>query len=386
MLYADANAGLPTTARHLDQVGKRLLAADANPSSIHAFGRKARIALEEARQQVCIYLGITPDQFIFTSGGTESNNLVINACTTNTSNPLVAYTAGDHPSIRTTVQQLTEQGRCRSKQIPLDSDGYVQHPALEEVLRDKPALVCLTHANSETGVINDITAIAQQIKAWQPQTHIHCDTVQALGKLDLRGFLAKTALDSSAFSAHKLGALKGCGGLYVKDSHALTAQLCGGSQEQRRRAGTENLIGAISFGLTVAALPEQLPLWQKHVQQLKNTLVSALARLPSTCIHGSRSHCLPNTVNFHIEGVRGEDLLLALDLAGFAVSSGSACSSGIIRSSPVLEAMGYDTNIASNSLRVSFTNQGDQHDISRMVQVLQEVARNSQKPPVPLPG
>ena len=377
ILYADANAGLPATARHLDQVCKRLLAADGNPSSVHVFGRKARIALEESRRYICNYLKITPDQFIFTSGGTESNNLVIRACLTAGKMPHIIYTSGDHPSVRTSAMSLCEQGLCRVDKIPLDRDGIVRRDQLAQLLCADTVLVCLTHANSETGVINDVVALARLVKDLQPQAHVHCDAVQTLGKLDLQGFFNATAIDSTAFSAHKLGALKGCGGLYVKDSHALCAQISGGSQEQQRRAGTENLSGIISFGLVVAALEDRLPRWQQHVQQLKSTLCAELANIPHLVLHGSQKHCLPNTVSFHIDGVRGEDLVIGLDLAGFAISSGSACSSGIARSSRVLKAMGYDESAAGNAVRVSFTTQGDKHDIIRLAEVICSVIKSS---------
>ncbi len=376
-LYADANAGLPVTARHLNQVCKRLLAADGNPSSVHALGRKARIALEESRRDICNYLKITPDQFIFTSGGTESNNLVMRACLDAGKAPHIVYTAGDHPSVRTTATRLQEQGLCRVDKLPLDRDGIVQQAELSQLLSTDTVLVCLTHANSETGVINDVVALAQRVKELQPQAHVHCDAVQTLGKLDLRGFFNDTAIDSAAFSAHKLGALKGCGGLYVKDSHVLPAQISGGSQEQQRRAGTENLSGIISFGLVIAALEEQLPRWQQHVHQLKTVLCTELADIPAFVVHGSQEHCLPNTVSFHIEGVRGEDLVLALDLAGFAVSSGSACSSGIARSSRVLMAMGYEESVAGNAVRVSFTSQGDRRAVVSMAAVIHSLVKNS---------
>lgn len=375
--YADANAGLPVSERHLAQVCKRLLAADGNPSSMHALGRKSRIALEEARRQICAYLNITPDQFIFTSGGTESNNLVIRACVATDSTPHVVYMAGDHPSVRTTAQQLQDQGVCRSDKIPLACDGIVPLDKLEQLLSDDTVLVCLTHANSETGVINDIAALAQRVKALRPQVHVHCDAVQTLGKLNIRDFFVDTAIDSAAFSAHKLGALKGIGGLYVKDSHLLPAQISGGSQEQQRRAGTENLSGAISFGLMVAGLEERLPQWQQHVTQLKQTLLNELTAIDTLVVHGDQTSCLPNTLNFHIEGVRSEDLILALDLAGFAVSSGSACSSGIARTSRVIEAMGYDEEAASNTVRVSFAAQGAPHDVQRLAQVIRDVVQHS---------
>lgn len=370
VFYADANAGLPVTARHLDQLCKRLHAVDGNPSSIHTIGRRARTALEEARRHICNYLKIDPNQFIFTSGGTESNNLIIRSCVATASTPHVIYSDGDHPSVRATVEQLHRRGLCRTDKIPLDHDGIIQQEQLAAMLDNNTVLVCLTHANSETGVINDVARIARMVKQQQPRVHVHCDTVQTLGKLNLRGYFADSEIDSAAFSAHKLGALKGSGGLYLKDSHNLQAQLSGGSQEQQHRAGTENLSGIISFALVVTTLAERLPRWQQHVTQLKDAFCRELLKIAGAAVHGSSEHCLPNTVSFHIDGVGGEDLVLALDLAGFAVSSGSACSNGIARNSRVLQAMGYDERVAANSVRVSFTAQGDRHDIERMVQVI----------------
>ena len=157
----------------------------------------------------------------------------------------------------------------------------------------------------------------------------------------------------------------------------MSAQISGGSQEQQRRAGTENLSGAISFGLMVAGLEERLPRWQQHVTQLKQTLVNELTDIDTLVVHGDQTSCLPNTLSFHIDGVRSDDLILALDLAGFAVSSGSACSSGIARTSRVLKAMGYDEEAASNTVRVSFTTQGEPNDVQRLTQVIRDVVQHS---------
>lgn len=371
--YADANAGLAISPRHLDRVCKLLNAADGNPSSVHAYGRRARVAVEKARQEICGYLGITSDQFVFTSGGTESNNLVIRAFLTGASSHLL-ISAGDHPSITATAEHLRDQGLCSFSVIPIDKHGLLQVDELQNLIQENTVLVCLTHANSETGIINDVEQVAQKIKEFNPATHVHCDAVQMLGKVDMQGHLASSGLDSVSFSAHKLGALKGCGGLYLRDKHALRyGQLSGGSQEQNRRGGTENLSGIISFGFLVASLPERLPLWQRHVSRLKSQLVTALLDIPGLVLHNDTNVCLPNTVNFHIEGVKGEDLILNLDLAGIAVSSGSACSSGIARPSHVLKAMGYSDQAASNSIRVSFAAQGDTRDIERMVAVIKRI-------------
>ena len=360
--YADANAGILVSARHLEQLSRRLLEIDGNPSSIHSFGRRARVAIEQARRDIGSYLAIESDQLFFTSGGTEGNNLIIRSLIEKKKVPRIAITAGDHPSITTTVEQLQSRGQCTVDLIAIDHQGIVIDQQLAQVVRDETTLVCLTYANSETGVINDVNALATKIKNLNRQVHIHCDAVQMLGKMPL---VIGEHIDSAAFSAHKLGALKGCGALFVRRPHELHGQLSGGSQEQNLRAGTENLSGIISFALIVNALPERLARWQRRVEALKDRLLASSQLI----VHGHRQHCLPNTVNFHIDGVQGNDIIVNLDLAGIAVSSGSACSSGINRPSRVLTAMGYTDEVANNSVRVSFSD-GNEQDVDRLCQVL----------------
>lgn len=360
--YADANAGILVSPRHLEQLNRRLLEIDGNPSSIHSFGRRARVAIEQARRDICRYLALESDQLFFTSGGTEGNNLIIRSIIEKNKVPRIAITAGDHPSITTTVELLQSRGRCIVDVIAINHEGIVIDQQLAQVVRDETELVCLTYANSETGVINDVNALAAKIKKLNRQVHIHCDAVQMLGKMPL---VIGEHIDSAAFSAHKLGALKGCGALFVRQPDKLLGQLSGGSQEQNLRAGTENLSGIISFALIVNALPERLPRWQQRVKALTNRLLAN----DWLTIHGHRQYCLPNTVNFHIDGVQGNDIVVNLDLAGIAVSSGSACSSGINRPSRVLTAMGYPDEVANNSVRVSFSD-GNEQDVDRLCQVI----------------
>ncbi|MDE3270060.1 MAG: cysteine desulfurase family protein [Pseudomonadota bacterium] len=375
MFYADANAGVPSSERHLKQVFRLLQESDGNPSSMHKYGRKARVAIETARRDICSYLHIDSEKFIFTSGGTESNNLIIHAFAAphaqSSELPHILITAGDHPSIRNTAQTLAEQQRCALDTIPITKAGIVAVEQLPKLVRPNTVLACLTHANSETGVINPVADIASAIKELNPNTHVHCDAVQALGKIELNDSLSTNAqLDSASFSAHKLGALKGCGGLYLKNSLP-RAQMYGGSHEFNLRAGTENLAGIISFGCVVKALPDQLSRWQQHVAGLKSILLEELATTDALMLAGD-SPCLPNTVYVHLPRTKVEDLILNLDLAGIAVSSGSACSSGISRPSTTLTQMGYDSQIASNALRISFGQQGTADDVKKMLVILKK--------------
>ena len=375
IFYADANAGLPTTSRHLARVFALLQKVDGNPSSIHQYGRRARVAIEKARRQISDYLQINSEQFLFTSGGTESNNLVLRSFAGN-EKPHFLISAGDHPSVVSTAKLLEEQGLCSCSTIPINRHGILQVEALPALVREETCLACLTHANNETGIINDVEAVARVIKSLNSQTHVHCDAVQALGKIEVD--YQQSDIDSASFSAHKLGALKGIGGMYVREREILTPQISGGSQELRMRAGTENIAGIISFGIIVSELSQTLKQWQEHVHRLKMVLLSELKKnLPDLYLFAGESPCLPNTVYLHLPYVPVEDLLLNLDLAGIAVSSGSACSSGIHRPSRTLLAMGYDEYVASNAMRVSFSTHKEVQDVVRLVQIVSDVCNEA---------
>jgi len=369
-IYLDANATAPVAPSHYDQVAALLKQVDGNPSSIHARGRNAKIALENARSAVAALLGARSTEVIFTSGATEANNMAIQGVVGRQSKPHILVSGAEHSSVREVATVLVERGLCTLDMAPVTKAGAVDVVGLLQLVRPDSALVAVMLANNEVGTINDAASIAAAVKAKAAAAHFHCDAVQGLGKLDL-GWLATSKIDSAAISAHKGGGFKGIGALYLKSGSKLAALLAGGGQERARRPGTENIPGIVSFGLIAAAIKKR-GLWSDRATQ--TALIARLGDIPGLILHGEpvEGLCLAGTLNFHIEGVGGDDLLLNLDLAGIQASSGSACSSGAARPSPVLLAMGYSEWVALNSVRLSWLEELTPVAIERVVKVLSD--------------
>ncbi len=376
-IYADYNASTPSTPEHNRKVVSILNQTLANPSSIHHLGRKAKLALEESRHHVAALFGSDKNKIIFTSGATEANNLVIQGFVyehffkTKTKTEIV-ITEGEHSSVRQIVEVLEKRGLCNVTYIPLNTMGFVDHSSVSQYISKSTQLVCLIHVNNETGAINPLSKLCSTIRKHAPHTHIHIDAVQSFGKMDLTYFASST-IDSASASGHKIGAFKGVGCLYVKNPVNLSPLIYGGGQERGWRAGTENLPGIISFGIRAEELigKNTLP----ALEQLRSYLVDGLLKIPEVHLHGDPAHCLPTTVNFHVDGLRGEELLLTFDSAGIALSNGSACSSGGGRPSGVLKAMGYSEEIATHSVRVSFGEASMQEDIDAILKTLANLVR-----------
>jgi cysteine desulfurase len=225
-----------------------------------------------------------------------------------------------------------------------------------------------------------VADLAREIRAKSKTVHIHSDAVQGLGKIDMR-WLASSSCDSAAFSAHKIGAFKGSGALWLKPGVKLATWMTGGGQERSKRAGTENLPGIVSFGLACKEIGKELSLdatWFEKPRERQVLFLKGLAEIPGAVVHSDPATGVANTVNFHVEGVAGDDILLNLDLEGFAASSGSACSSGVGRPSHVLKAMGWNDDIALGSVRISFGTRGCTGDVDRLITVLKGVVKRLQ--------
>lgn len=313
----------------LDSVG--------NPASIHQAGRKARSMLETAREQVAAMVGVQSAQIIFTSGGTEANNL---ACHGRAGSLLIGAT--EHDSI------LAQR---HAVHIPVHSSGLIDLQALEQALAEAaaPVFLSIMLVNNETGVIQpilDIAALARRYKAT-----LHCDAVQAAGKMPLD--FAGAGLQMMSLSAHKIGGPQGCGALVVAEHVPLLPLLMGGGQEKRRRAGTENLVGIVGFGQAAALVAEDIAR-QSQLALWRDAMESALqCAAPDCIIAGQGAPRVANTSCMMMPQVKSATQLMAFDLAGFAVSSGAACSSGKVNPSHVLAAMGYDTAQADSAVRLS---------------------------------
>ncbi len=378
MSYVDANATYPVAPDHYVKVAKLLQTSDGNPSSIHASGRSAKVALEKARASVAKLLGGKGPEIVFTSGATEANNLalqgVVGKFARGLNPPKIVVSSAEHSSVIETAKVLAERGACLLHVAPVLRSGACDVAALLAAVDADTVLVCLMHANNEVGAISPVLDVARLVKEKNAKAHVHVDAVQMLGKADITAY-ATSALDSASLSAHKIGGFKGVGALYLKSGTKLSLLLAGGGQELGRRPGTENMPGIVSFGLRADEVRGQETATSEQMAKLRHAWLAKLREVEGAVVHGvdQGGETLPNTVNFHVAGVTGDDILLNFDLAGIQASSGSACSSGVARPSHVLLAMGYDEWVALNSVRVSFAATGQLGDVDAMAKVLREV-------------
>ena len=375
--YADYNSTYPCSDSHLDTLTGVIRKVQGNPSSVHNDGRTAKLMLEESREYIGQLFGADRRCIYFTSGATEANNLAIHGFVQSFLNrsrqshlPKIIISQGEHPSVTLPCERLFKAGKCELAKINLKPNGAVNTEQLLSEVNDQTNLVCLIYANNEVGTINDIEMICEDIKKINPNVHMHVDAVQALGKLDV-SWVGGSKIDSMAVSAHKIGGLKGVGCLYLKPESKLEASIFGGGQEGRLRSGTENMPGIISFGLRAKDILAK-PKWFAGVAKVCSYFIEELSKIDSVVIHGDFLKSTKNTVNFHVENHPIEQLMLHLDLAGIAVSSGSACSSGASTPSAVLLNMGYSSWVASNSIRVSFGASSGVEDVDRIVSVIKQ--------------
>jgi cysteine desulfurase len=351
--YLDHNATTPIRPEAAEAVA-RALAVGGNPSAVHASGRAARHLIEEAREQVALLVGADPAGVIFTSGGTEANALAL----TGLRMPRILASAIEHPSVLRAASV---------EQVPVDWRGAVDLAALEKMLSqsDEPALVSLMLANNETGVIQPVAQAAHIVH--EEGAFVHCDAVQAAGRVEID--MDALEVDAISLSAHKLGGPMGVGALVLADPlDEIAPLLHGGTQEARRRAGTENVPGIAGFGAAVAAVRAEMVELGVRLAQLRDSLEQRVrAAVPSANIFGHRARMrLPNTSCFAVPGVEARTLVIALDLEGIAVSAGAACSSGKIEPSHVLAAMGAGP-LAASAIRVSLGWTTTQADIDAFV-------------------
>jgi cysteine desulfurase len=331
--YLDHNATSPIRPSVLDAMVEALRAG-GNPSSVHRAGRAARTRVDAARRQVAELVGALPSEIVFTSGGTEANNMAL----AGTGLERVLVSAVEHESILKAVPQADV--------IPVDRSGVVDLAALERMLAgSKPALVSVMFANNETGVIQPVAEVVRLARA--AGALIHCDAVQGAGKasVDLHGLGA----DYLSLSAHKLGGPTGVGALVVRAGAPFAADRKGGGQESNRRAGTENLAGIVGFGAAAEASCSGL-----DTTKLRDRLEAGLCAVaPTAAIYGAEVPRLVNTTCISMPGVKAETQVMALDLAGVCVSAGAACSSGKVTRSAVLSAMGLEAAESETAIRIS---------------------------------
>ncbi len=351
-IYLDFNATAPPAPGVVDAVCRVLRDTPGNPSSIHAPGQQARAVVDDARGAVAALIDAAPSDIVFTSGGTEADNLALRGAADvleSTGRRHLITSAIEHEAVLATSAALERRG-WRVTRLAVDASGVVDPAALEDALDDTTGLVSVMHANNEVGTIQpiaDLAALSHARGAW-----FHTDAVQTVGRVPVS--VQSLGADLLSLSGHKFGGPKGAGALWVRRGLKLEAQLTGGKQERSRRAGTENVPALAGLGVAAAYARNTLDQHQTEVARRRNQLEQRiLADVPGTHVNGARDQRIPSTTNISVDGVEAELLLIALDLEGIAVSTGSACSSGTLEPSHVLKAMGLSASRARTSLRFS---------------------------------
>lgn len=367
--YFDHNATTPVAPEVLRNLTTTLVEVSGNASSIHHFGQTAKQRLEQARREIASRIGCDAKEIVFTSGGTESDNLAI----LGVARRAIAGGAGrgkihvvtstiEHPAVLNACAQLEREG-AEVTYVPVDREGIVQLTELRRALRPATVLVTIMHANNETGAMQPVREIADLAHA--SRAVFHSDGVQVAGRLPVN--VRELGVDLYSISGHKFGAPKGVGALYARKGTPLEPISFGGHHERDRRAGTENVPGAAALGRAAelgidwsvtAALRDRL---ERGIQE----------RVPGTAVNGSTEHRLPNTTNIRFDGIEGEAIVIALDLRGYAVSSGSACSSGAVEPSHVLLAMGLTPEQARSSVRFSLGPENTEEEVDGLIEAVE---------------
>jgi cysteine desulfurase len=349
MIYLDHNAGSPLCVEAAAALSRFLADSGGNPSSVHRSGQRSRRMLEAARAQVAAMVGADARRIVFTSGGTESNNLAIFGAITASRRRKIISSEIEHSSILGPLAELERRGFEIARVAP-DSDGRIDPARVIDVLDSETALVTLGLANSEVGTIQDLAPLASTCT--NNGALLHIDAAQAVSRIPVD--VASLGCDLMTLSGHKLGTPAGIGALFVRDSARIAPNVFGGPHESGMRAGTPNLLGAVAFGAAAEASMNARAGESERIGSLAASLLMHLRdAIPGLGLNGPLVGRLPNTINLTFPGVLGESMLIALDLEGVEVSMGSACAAGAVESSHVLRAMGRSVAEARSSLRIS---------------------------------
>jgi cysteine desulfurase len=372
-VYFDYNATTPLAPEVVDAVVRITRDVFGNASSVHHFGQQAKAALDDARSAVADLIGGDPSEVVFTSGGTEADNFAIRgaAALFDTVEPsrkkhhLIA-SAIEHEAVLNTLKALGRTG-WRTTLLPVDQTGVLSVDRLRDVITDDTALVSVMHANNEIGTIQPIKDLAAVARAHGAL--MHTDAVQSVGKIAVN--VRDLGVDLLSLSAHKFNGPKGAGALWIKRGTRIQATMTGGKHERNRRAGTENVPAIAGLGVAAALAAGKLSAEGPRLAALRDRLETGVLRdVTGTAVNGARDARVPNTTNISFDRVEAESLLIALDLEGIAVSTGSACSSGTLEPSHVLRAMGLSPHRTQNSLRFSLGMFSTEQEVDRVVEVL----------------
>lgn len=371
MVYLDNAATTAVDARVVEEMLPYYTEQYGNPSSIYAFGQKAKLALDTARARVAAAIGCAPEEVIFTGCGTESDNTAIRgaAMMLRKKGNHIITTSVEHHAVLHICAALEKEG-FEVTYLPVDADGKVAVSDVAAAITDKTVLVTVMFANNEVGTIMPIAEIGALCR--ERGVLFHTDAVQAIGQtpVDVRAM----NIDMLSMSAHKFHGPKGVGVLYVKKGIRLPSFMLGGAQESNRRAGTENVAGIVGLGKAIELACADIPAKAARMTALRDKLITGIeSSIPEVKLNGHRTDRLPGNVNFSIKYIEGESILLMLDLNGICASSGSACTSGSLDPSHVLLALGLPHEIAHGSLRLTLGDQTTEAEIDYTLSVLPEI-------------
>jgi cysteine desulfurase len=371
-IYFDHAATTPLDERVLAAMLPYYRTVWGNPSSIYAEGREARKVLDGARREVAGVLGARPNDIVFTSGGSESDNLAIRGAAFGSlrRGRHIITSAIEHHAVLHTVEQLTQEG-FEATYLPVDAEGFVDPAELQRALRPDTTVVSIMYANNEVGTVEPIAELVRVVKEYDRHIVFHTDAVQAAGALDLN--VERLGVDMLSLTAHKIYGPKGAGALYVRPRTPFVGQILGGSQERNRRAGTEDLPGAIGLATALRIAEAERGARNTHAGELRDQLWTELSRrLSGLSLTGPQDFTrrLANNLSFCVDGVEGESVLIQMDLNGISASSGSACTTGSLEPSHVLTALGLTPEVARGSLRLSLGKDNTRADVEYVVERL----------------
>lgn len=377
-VYLDNAATTPVDPRVKEAMLPWLTDSFGNPSSVHKTGRAAKVMLEDTRDLFAEFAGAKPSEIYFTSGGTEANNFAVKGCAFNflgKKNHIIT-TSIEHSAVLDTVEYLKTRFGFKITILKTNKSGEINYDELNNAISEETFLVSVMHSNNELGIINDVRNAV--VETGGKNIAVHSDMVQSLGKVKIN--LHDTGVNFASFSSHKIYGPKGAGALYIKKDSPVDKYIHGGKQERDRRGGTENTASIAGFKKAIEILSAEMESDIKKYSEMKEKLVSELKNgFGNKIIFNSYTdeRSLPNIMNISFDRnsvkIDTDTLLIKLDMNNIAVSSGSACTSGSVKPSHVLKAIGYDDNTAGSSLRISFGRFNEENDIYEFVKVLKEI-------------
>jgi cysteine desulfurase len=371
-VYLDHAATTPVDPQVAEAMARVYRDVPGNPSSIYAEGQAARALVDTAREQVAAAIGASPSEIVFTSGGTEADNLALRGAlkARRGERDGLVTTSIEHHAVLDTARDLAEHAHVRLRVVDVASDGRVSPAAIAAAVDERTSLVSVMHANNEIGTLQPLAEIGAICR--ERGVTLHSDAVQSVGALDFD--VRKIPVDLVSLNAHKFYGPKGVGALYVRKGTRVATMQTGGGQEKGRRTGTENVAGIVGLGIAMRIATERRAVESARQAALRDRIIDGLlARVPDAVLTGHRTERLPNNASFVIRGADGASLVTALDLEGFAVSSGSACTSGDTEPSHVILALGIDRETAKGSLRVTVGRATTEADVEAFLVALPKI-------------